>query len=464
MTTELDLAAQVLDLVRHSGLPAEAEVSVERVTHGLTRFANSFIHQHVGEDTTTIQLELHVDGRTATAATTVTSADGLQSLVERAVTAVRVAPPDPGWPGLAPASNAQGQARFDPATAAATGQERAARVRAFVDAAGSPAAGYCETRVYRTAFANSAGQSATGETTSAVMDGVAHHQGSDGVARRASYRLDDLDGAWLGAQAAVKAHAASDPVELPPGRYEVVLEPTAVTDLLTNFAIWGFNGQLYAQGSSFAEPGSPQFDPAVTLVDDPFADGVPGLAFDTEGTPKRRLVLVEAGVTRAVAHDRRTAKMAGGDTESTGHALPLSSRGRFGGIPLHLGLQPAAASTSPANAGQVGVAHPAAAELVASVERGLLVTDLWYTRVLDPKSLVLTGLTRNGVWLIENGTITAPVMNLRFTQSYPQALAPGAVKEVGSTAVALPGPAGGTVWRAPALHLASWNFTGGASG
>jgi hypothetical protein len=110
------------------------------------------------------------------------------------------------------------------------------------------------------------------------------------------------------------------------------------------------------------------------------------------------------------------------------------------------------------------VVDPGAADLVSRVERGLLVTDLWYTRVLDPKTLVVTGLTRNGVWLIEDGKLTTPVRNLRFTQSYPQALAPGAVNGIGPVTTILPTPMALGWTRAPALHLASWNFTGGASG
>jgi hypothetical protein len=92
------------------------------------------------------------------------------------------------------------------------------------------------------------------------------------------------------------------------------------------------------------------------------------------------------------------------------------------------------------------------------------VTDLWYTRVLDPKSLVVTGLTRNGVWLVEDGEVTAAVGNLRFTQSYPQALGPGAVRGIGSVTTLLPDRWAGSWFAAPALHLASWNITGNASG
>jgi predicted Zn-dependent protease len=102
-------------------------------------------------------------------------------------------------------------------------------------------------------------------------------------------------------------------------------------------------------------------------------------------------------------------------------------------------------------------------ELIGGVDRGLLVTDFWYTRILDPRTEVVTGLTRNGVWLIEGGRISRPVKNLRFTQSYVEALGPGAVKAVGSDATLV--RAGFEIPTfAPSLQLATWNFTGGAAG
>ncbi len=460
MTAQLDLATQVLDLVRAEvGAAAEAEVTVRRVDSALTRFANSFIHQNVADDTTTVTLRLHVDGRTASASTTLTSTDGLRDLVARTVSAARLSPEDPHWPGLTPATPLAGEGNVDEATAAATPAERAQRVRAFVDAAGGlETAGYCRTSSWRVAFANSAGQAVTTATTEAAMDGIVRHDGADGVARQASVRLADLDGATLGARAAAKARAAADPVELPPGRYEVVLEPNAVADLLTNLSFYGFNGRIVAERRSFVELGAAQMDPSVTIVDDPFAPGRPGLAFDLEGTPRQRLVLVDAGTTVAVAHDRRTAAQMGGGTTSTGHAVDFRGGGP---LALNLGMLP---SGGAAGADAPELVDPAAAALIAGVGRGLLVSDLWYTRVLDPKTLVVTGLTRNGVWLVEDGQIVGPVRNLRFTQSYPQALGPGAVRAVGPVASLVPTGWGVMWWSAPALHLASWNFTGGASG
>ncbi len=106
---------------------------------------------------------------------------------------------------------------------------------------------------------------------------------------------------------------------------------------------------------------------------------------------------------------------------------------------------------------------------MAGLDRGLLVTDFWYTRILDPRTGVVTGLTRNGVWLVEAGQIVRPVRNLRFTQSYPEALAPSAVLGVGPVAEAAGDHMarwadGSGAYAVPALHLAEWRFTGGASG
>ncbi|WP_229400696.1 TldD/PmbA family protein [Micromonospora okii] len=461
---ELDLAARVVELVRKlAGPAAEAEVVVTRSDLALTRFANSFIHQNVAESGVGVRLRLHAGGRTATGSGSVATPDGLTALVERAVAAARLCPPDRAWPGLAPPSPVPSAPAWDEATAFAEPGERAERVRAFVAATGGlEAAGYCRTAYRVAAFANSAGHSAHGGSAEAALDGIARAGGADGVARLCADRLADLDGAALGARAAAKARAAADPVELPPGRYEVVLEPAAVADLLHNFALWGFNGKRYAERQSFAEPGVAQFDPAVTLVDDPLAAS--GLPFDDEGTARRALTLVDAGTTVAVAHDRRSGAEAG--AASTGHASPGAAT--FGPMPTNLHLSgpdgPPATGGGTAETPLGPVVDGETAALVAGVERGLLVSDLWYTRVLDSKSLVITGLTRNGVWLVEGGVPVRAVRDLRFTESYPRALGPGAVLGVGRRPVRQPDRFDGVWWDAPALRLAAWNFTGGASG
>ncbi len=477
---ELELAARVVELVRRAvGPGAEAEVTVRHDAQALTRFANSAIHQNVADATTTVRLRLHLAGRSAASATTITDPAGLAGLVERTVAAARLSPPDTAWPGLtspAPLHRSAGyhgsgersglDFGFDEATARATPAERARLVRDFVQATGGlEAAGYCRTVYTSAAFANTAGQAVEGRTAEAAMDGIARADGSDGVARQAAGRLTDLDGAALGTRAAAKARAGQRPVELPPGRYEVVFEPEAVADLLNNLSWYVFNGRAHVQKQSFAVLGAEQFDPSVTLVDEPLgsrAEPAPGLPFDVEGTPRETLVLVREGVTKAVTHDRSSAAEAG--TESTGHASEVSRS--WGPLATHLRLEASPPASEPAlppaDPGSP-IAEPAR-PLVARMERGLLITDLWYTRVLDQKALIVTGLTRNGVWLVEDGRVVAAVGNMRFTQSYPQALGPGLVRGIGSETVLLPDRWSDTRFAAPALHLASWNLTGNASG
>jgi predicted Zn-dependent protease len=458
VTAQRDLAGAALDRSVTALPSAEVEVSVDRNELALTRFANSVIHQNVAEDVTSVSIRIHHDGCTAATSATVTDDADLAGLVTRAVEAVRMAPTDPGWPGLAPPADvASGPAL---AGASATPADRARVVRGFVDGAqGLETAGYCRTNVWAGAFVNSAGQTATGSAFECGLSGIARRDGADGVARHAPLTLAELDGLALGNRAAAKALASAEPIELPPGRYEVVLEPTAVADVLETLAVAGFNGKAVNDQRSFVRVGEPQFDAAVTLVDDPLAVGQ---TVDDEGTPRRLLTLVDRGSTVALTHDRRSAADAG--AQSTGHAVPGAAL--WGPFARHLTLCSAVAGEHASEA-EGPAADSSVAALVAGVERGLLVSDLWYTRMLDPRTLAVTGLTRNGLWLIEDGEITTPLRNFRFTQSYAQALMPGNVIAVGATATPLPGDtytATAPRWSCPALRLVSWNFTGGASG
>lgn len=456
MSSTEDLAAKAIDLaVKGLGQGAEIEVIATEDRSGVTRFANSYVHQHMAEESVGVMLSVHLDGRTAAASTSRVDDEGLRVLVDRIAAAARLLPPDPEWPGLTPPGAPAAGAPLDPAIIDATPATRTERVREFVDATeGLLAAGYCSTEWRSGSFVNSAGQSISAEYTEAAFDGVARaateSTPADGVSRLLSPFLADIDGAVLGARAAAKARASVSPTYLPPGDYEVVLEPEAVGDILGSLAYYCFNGKAFAERQAFAQPGVAQFDPALSIVDDQATGGFP---FDREGTPKRRLDLVRDGVTTGLTHNRRTAAEVG--ATSTGHAAPGDDT--WGPMATNLTIEPSA--TGPADT------TDSVAALVARVERGLLVTDIWYTRVLDPRPLIMTGLTRNGVWLIENGEIAGPVRNLRFTQAYPQALAPGKVLGIGSHAVIQPNHGFGfSAFRAPALRLASWHFTGGAEG
>jgi hypothetical protein len=207
-----------------------------------------------------------------------------------------------------------------------------------------------------------------------------------------------------------------DPVELPPGRYEVVLEPAAVADILQNLALFGFNGKAYAERRSFAVLGEDQFDPAITLVDDPLGRAIWACRSTAKVPPPARMswsTPAEPRPSRSTGVPRRAP--AAGPIDRLLRAA-RGSRVRAFATSLRVDTD----GTAPVSEVDGPVADSAAAGLVAKVERAL-VTDFWYTRVLDPKQLAITGLTRNGVWLIENGEVIRPLTNFRFTQAYRRA-------------------------------------------
>ena len=445
MTRPTEFCDRVIELI---GGRADASVTASAGGSSLTRFANSFIHQNVSEDTATVALTVVVDGRLASASTTIVTDDGLQRLVESTLEIARLRPVDPDWPGLAPPAAIPDVDHFDDATANASPADRAAVVKAFVDAgAGCSAAGFCSTDYRDYAFANTAGQHAIGRSTDARFEGIQQLVPgvAAGLSTSASAALADIDGAAAGEHAAASARAAANPEDVAPGDYEVVLAHEAMATVLTFLAYDSFNAKSYLEGESCIRLNDHQFDDRVNVWDDATDARAIGVAYDIEGTPKRRTDLVRDGVSVGLVYDRRTARKA--DVESTGHAVPGGEV--WGPYPSNVFMAGGDPSTS-------------LDDLVAGMERGLLVSELNYCRVLDPKTMVMTGLTRNGTFLVENGKVVRPVTNLRFTQSFADALAPGAVNALSAARFAASNEQ--EVLHVPAAHLARWHFTGGAKG
>ena len=404
--------ARVLDLVRRRARRRPPRPRcVRRPADGaaLTRFANSYIHQNVAEPTDRVRLRLHLDGRTASRATTTsTDADGLRALVERTrrggAPAARRTRSGPGWP---PPAALAGDGPVDEATATATPAERAERVRAFVAAAGGLAtAGYCRTDARVAAPSRTrAGQAVDRRgRPRRRMDGIARdRRRATGWPGWPASRLADLDGAVLGARAAGQgARRRPTPVELPPGRVRGGAgagggRPTCSA----NLALYGFNGKAFVERAVVRRAGRAAVRPGGDARGRP--DQLGGLPFDAEGTPKRARSTWSRrrdhrGDARPAHGGRRPARA------STGHAgrrRRALGPGRHPPARCRRRRPPPAPARSPARR-PTRRSRP----LVAGVERGLLVTDIWYTRVLDPRPLVVTGLTRNGVWLIEDGEVT----------------------------------------------------------
>ncbi len=441
MSRTIEIAGHVLD---HVGDRAEAEIVVSGGESALTRFANSFIHQNVADEGYEVALRVAVDGRVNAATTT--SLESLDNFVDDTIGVASLQRVDEGWPGLTPPRDVVDPKHFDAATAAADPAERAGKVADFVAAGpGMRAAGYCETVGHDVAFVNTAGHRAFGRYTRASIDGIQQRNGAAGSGHATSQRIGDIDGGAVGSLAAQRANQGLDAFDLKPGEYEVVLAPECVATIAMFLSYYGFNGKHHAEGQSFADVGAKQFDASINLYDDATDSRALGVGFDAEGTPRQRLDLVSGGVVKGLAHDRRTAAKA--RVAPTGHGDPGSEV--WGPLPTHVFLDGGDASVE---------------EMIASVDRGLYVATFNYCRVLDPKALSVTGLTRNGTFMIENGKITGAVTNMRFTQSFVDALDQGRVHAIGDDARFADSEFGPGMMYVPSLHLEGWNFTGGAGG
>ncbi len=444
--TALALAEDVLGRALRVGA-TEAEVLVLAGDSALTRFANSEIHQNVAERSLTVSLRHVVGRRIAVVSTGKVDAEGLRSLVHRAAAIARSCEELDDWAGL-PAPIAPGGAvvsgsgaGWSSGSADATPEFRAEGVRAVIgaaDAAGVTAYGSFTTESEGVAVANSAGiRAAESRTSSQLLTVHMSPNGGTGYAEAVSMDATTIDAAAIGREAAAKARASDNPVSLPAGDYPVVLEEYAVVDITDQLGYLGFSALAVQEGRSFAEPGRRIGSDLVTIVDDGSdRHGLP-MAFDYEGVPKQRVPLVEGGVCREVVFDSQTAARAG--RASTGHGLPAPNP--YGPFPLNAVM---AAGSTPRE------------ELIGSMDRGLLVTRFHYTNVVHPKLAIITGMTRDGTFLVEGGKLVGPVRNLRFTQSYLDALA--GVTAVGDSRKTIRGFLGAAV--VPALRIDAWTFTG----
>jgi len=437
-----DRARQVMEAALEAGGDA-VEVLLFHSWGGLTRFADSAIHQSTWREDTSLRIRVVDDGRVAVASTNEFTPQGAARAAAGARELAEVTSPDPLFPGLAPKADVTAKDAFDEATAGTTPEQRAEGVEAIVAQAsdGFRAAGSYETGAAEIALLNSEGQFCYGPTTQAsVTSLVSGGDGGAGYVEAWSVGAGGLDLEAIGRRAALKARESQAPRDLDPGRYEVVLEPAAVATLVAFLSYLGFGGRALAEGRSClsGKEGQRVAADTITIADDVFAPGMPGAAFDFEGTPKRRVDLIRDGVFRDGVYDRRSARQAG--KESTGHALPAPNP--EGAFPLNVEMAPGDASVE---------------DMVAATKRGVLVTRFHYSNVVHPLDSVITGMTRDGTWLVEDGEIRHPVKNLRFTQSILEAL--GGTEMVGRD-TEMVSEFFFSASRVPALKLGSFHFTG----
>ena len=422
--------------------PTEIEVMAMADDGSLTRFANSEIHQNVAESNVQVNLRFVVGRRVGVASTNRSDDEGLRLLAERAAAIARNSEELEDWGGLpGPTPIHEVPEGYATATAEATPELRADGVRAVIaaaDAAGVVSYGSFSTATETLGIANSKGVRASQRrTVSQLLTVAMAPDGGSGYAEAAAVDVTDIDAAAVGRQAAEKARATGNPIAVDPGDWPVVLEEYAVVDLLSMLGYMGFSALAVQEERSFSEPGRRVGSELVTIIDDGTDPATLPMAFDYEGVAKERVSLIEAGVCRDVVYDAQTAARAG--RASTGHGLPAPNP--YGPFPLNMAM---AAGDTPRD------------ELVGGMERGLLVTRFHYTNPVHPKLAIVTGMTRDGTFYVEGGKIKGPVRNLRFTQSYLEALA--ATSAVSRERRTLKGDFGGVL--VPAIRVDSWTFTG----
>jgi predicted Zn-dependent protease len=404
--------ANLLEIGRRvvaAGPADETEVLLSEGRHLLTRFSRNQVHQNVGTEEAWAVLRLVVGGRIGVATASSLRPEALEQAVASALAIAKASQPEEGWPGLPAPRPVKRLDDYDAATAEAPADARADVAAEIIQAARrqrGEAAGAVEVEESTLAVTSSRGVAVASSHTRAQAGAVVTCDDGSGYAEGISTRLAGLKPRAIGRRAAAKAAESRHPQPLPAGRYDVVLEPPAVGEWLDMLGYMAFSGKSFQEGRSplSGKLGQRVTGEQVTLWDSALDRRTLPLEFDYEGMPARRLTLIDRGVAKAVTTNTYRARRLG-KRRSTGHALPASTG--YECLPMHLFMKGGTSS---------------AAALLAGMKRGLLVTRFHYTNILDPMKTVLTGMTRDGTFLVEDGQVVHPVRNLRYTENVLEAL------------------------------------------
>ncbi len=433
------LFERIQAVAKSSGV-SDVEAIIGAHREALTRFANNTIHQNVAEQMQWLSVRVQLDQKTARATTNRFDADSIRAAVEQSIALAKAAAPNPDLLPLAKPSTIPETPRFDAAAADADPMDRAKAVAEairLVEGAGQTAAGIYSNGQSVEAIFNSQGVAAWHGETMANFSITAMAETSSGWAKGSSVARGAMHPVELARRASDKARLSSDPREIAPGRYTVVLEPAAVLDLVGQM-FGDFSATAMEDQRSFLTDrlGTKLFGGNINIYDDVAHPLQAGAPFDGEGVPRRKLTLVDAGVPRDLAYGRASAHRKG--VEPTGHGFPLPNE--IGEAPMNIVI--------------AGGATPLE-EMIASTEYGILVTRLWYIREVDPFPKIMTGMTRDGTFLIENGKVVQGLKNFRFNQgiiellSNVEALSP-VVRATGEEAFDMV---------VPAMKVNDFNFT-----
>ena len=413
-------AGDVFERIRKISTADEVEVLFSGGKFALTRFANNTIHQNVADENHVVSVRTAFGKRTARAFTNKLDDDSLRRVVESSEALAKVQHADPD---ILPVPDAQEAAAVSPAvvptryfeqTAGITPEVRADGVKKIVDVAKRhklTTAGIFSSAESVDGIFNSRGLNKWHTQTLAEVSITMLADDSSGWQKANSPDAANVNPLALAEIAAQKALDSAHPVEIPAGKYTVILEPAAVLDIV-GFMFWDYSGMALLDQRSFLNGriGSKLFGENITIWDDvthPLQTGAP---YDGEGMQRQRLPLVENGVVKRVVYARATAermkraeqKDQVGPVEATGHGFALPNE--MGEMPLNIVF---AAPQDPKTL----------AQMIASTERGVLVTRLWYIREVDAYEKIVTGMTRDGTFLVQDGKVRQGVRNFRFNQS-----------------------------------------------
>ncbi len=442
-------AAELARRVLARSAADETEVTVDAEVDDFVRFADVGPTQNGARERVTVAVRVRRREpgggyREARVQTGALDDAGIDAALARAEAIVEHCPVDPDLPALGGAVEVRDTPPIRP-TLDHGFREKAAWVAGAVEAcaaAGLAPAGLVQTCGLTRAIANSSGRAVVGSRTRASFALTATGPEGSGFADAIGPDVDALDAEGVVARAVERACAAQGPRPVEPGEYTVVLEPPAVSALLLFSSYCGFGAREFSEQASFlcGRVGERLFPAGLTLLDDAADPRNPGLPFDGEGTPRRTVPLIEAGVLRGPVTDRTWAARTG--LECTGHALPQPSED--GPRPQNLVVEAGAESLE---------------DLIGGVERGLLVSQLHYANMIDPKDLALTGTTRHGTFWIEGGRLGHPVHELRFTDDLVRILA--SVTGLGAQRAVAGALFDGDVLT-PALRVEGFRFTSAA--
>jgi predicted Zn-dependent protease len=448
-------AEKIFEKIKKFSTVDEIEVIFSSTDFSLTRFANNTIHQNVAEVNESASIRVAFDGKTARATTNRFDDEGLKRAVQSAESIARVQEPDPDFLTMANASEGkgpEGPSRWSDQTAAITPADRSDGVGKIVAVAKKNklvTAGIYSSSQSAEAVINSKGLSVYHRQTSAEVSITMLAESSSGWQKANSPDVKNVDPVGLAEIAAQKARDSQSPQELPPGKYTVILEPAAVLDLV-GFMFWDFGGQAILDQRSFLNNriGTKLFGENITIIDDVTHPLQSNASFDGEGVHRRSVSLVEKGVIRNLVYARATAekmrkseyKDKVGEINVTGHGFPLPNE--IGEAPTNIVF------VTPGNEQTVD-------QMIAGTERGILITRLWYIREVDPYEKILTGMTRDGTFLVEDGKVKHGLLNFRFNQSLIEML--NNVEAMGTAVRASGEEAFDMV--VPAMKIRGFNFT-----